>query len=87
MIKIIGLPSESVKKFNLFGVDFSIAYAKLWQSHRLVPVDKLVWVTGTKNIFYSFDSEEKYATITHRLILWRFKLEVKTIVQRHMVYA
>lgn len=87
MIKIIGLPTSHTRKLNLLGIDFSVAYAKLWQSQRLVHVDKLAWVAMTKDIFYSSETEEKYATITHRLILWRFKLEVKTIVQHQMAYA
>ena len=87
MIKIVGLPNEATKKFNIFGIDFSIAYAKLWQSHRLVPAERLGWVTFTKDIFYHKDSAKMYDTITYRLILWRLKFEVKTITRSSYAFS
>jgi len=86
MVKIVGVPSERTKKFNIFGVDFSVAYAKLWQTHKLVPVTKFSWVTYTKNIFYHRDSEQKHGTLTYRLILWRLKVEIKFLVAEDTFY-
>ena len=83
MIKIIGLPTSHTKKLNLLGIDFSVAYAKQWQ---VLESPKGV-VPFTRNIFYVFNSNVEYDTITYRLILWRLKFEVKTITRSSYAFS
>lgn len=87
MIKIVGLPTSITRKMTILGVDFSVAYAKQWQAQRLVPIERVGRMNIYKDLTFYYENLEEYDTITHRLIFWRFKLEVKTIVQRQTAYA
>jgi hypothetical protein len=82
MTKIIPTTKERIKKFNILGVDISIGYA--WYAAVLTVLhSKHNTPQGVtiKRVNYLKDSVEEYGIITHRLILWRFKIEVKTVVQ------
>lgn len=80
MTKIIPTTKERIKKFHLFGADISIGYA--WYAFVYHSVyDGEVHRTVIEPVRFLFDHEETNAIITHRLILWRFKLEIKTVVQ------
>jgi hypothetical protein len=82
MTKIIPTTKERIKKFNILGAEVSIGYA--WYAVALMELhDKHNTPQGTiiKRVNYLKDSVEEYGIITHRLILWRFKIEVKTAVE------
>ena len=82
MLRIIALTKERIKKFNIFGCDVSIGFAK----YAFRPAtSKLSYTTGvgwhSLPINYHYDHTEENGIITTRLILWRFKLEVKSAVE------
>jgi hypothetical protein len=80
MIKIIPLTKERMKKFNIFGADVSIGFAKYAVFKGLKSLAPNTYQQITKEVNYLYDHEELDGIITHRLILWRFKLEVKSLV-------
>lgn len=86
MKKIQHKTKSTVKKFNLFGVNFSAGIADGWQLSRLKAVNG-GWMTFTQDINFYKDKEEKSGIITYRLILWKIKLEMKMLVERNFVYA
>lgn len=80
MIKIIPLTRERIKKFSIFGADVSIGFADYAEVTHVVNT-KPTPVNIIKRVVYLFDNTEENEIITTRLVLWRFKLEVKTVVQ------
>jgi hypothetical protein len=85
MIKIIPLTKERIKKFNIFGCDVSIGFAKYGEVLRTNKIFPNFY--HTKNIYYLCDHEELDGVITHRLILWRVKINVKTVVKYDFKFA
>ena len=88
MIKIIPLTKERIKKFNIFGADVSIGFAKYAFEKAML---RKYYTTGvgwhSQPINFFFDSTEENEIITTRLILWRLKIEVKTVVQYDFKFA
>lgn len=88
MIKIIPTTKEQIKKFNLFGCDVSIGLAVY--AFRTA-TSKAIYTTGigwhSQPINYLIDYNEEDGIITHRFILWRVKIEVKTVVQYDFKFA
>lgn len=80
MIKIIPTTKEQIKKFNMFGADVSIGFAKYAIFKGLKSLAPNTWQQITQDINYLIDHNEEDGIITHRFILWRFKLEVKSVV-------
>jgi hypothetical protein len=82
MIKIIPLTKERVRKFNILGCGVSLGFAKYAFEKAML---RAYYTTGvgwhSQPINYLYDREELGGIITHRLILWRVKIEVKTVVQ------
>lgn len=86
MKKIQHKTKSTVKKFNLFGVDFSVGIADQWQFSQLRAVSG-GWLTFTQDVNFYRDKEEKNGIITHRFVIWKIKLEMKILVERNFVYA
>lgn len=88
MIKIIPLTKERIKKLNIFGADVSIGFAKYAFGRVIL---RACCTTGigwhSQPINFLFDSTEENEIITTRLILWRVKIEVKTVVQYDFKFA
>jgi hypothetical protein len=82
MTKIIPLTKERIKKFNVFGCDVSVSFAKYAFKKATL---RACYTTGvgwhSQPINYHHDHEELDGIITHRFILWRVKIDVKTVVQ------
>lgn len=79
MIKIIPTTKERIKKFNLFGCDVSIGFAKYAEVTHTIKA-KNIEADIIKEINYLIDHNEEDGIITHRFILWRVKIEVKSVV-------
>lgn len=79
MIKIIPTTRELIRKFNLFGCDVSIGFAKYVEVTHTIKT-KNIEADIIKDINYLIDHNEEDGIITHRFILWRFKIEVKSVV-------
>lgn len=87
MFKVIPLGKEYIKKFNLFGADISLGFAKYGTAITrwlYVNQDDII---SSKRINYLFDHNTENGIITHRLILWMFKVEVKSVVEYDMVFT
>jgi hypothetical protein len=81
MIKIIPLTKERIKKFNLLGCDMSIGFAKYASEYQNVYDGSRMYEEYIEPVNYLYDNEEIDGIITHRVILWRVKIEVKTVVE------
>lgn len=82
MLRIIALTKERIKKFNLLGCDVSIGFAKygcLIKGLKFLSFNTYQQIIEDINCL--LDHTEEDGLITHRLILWRFKLEVKSVVE------
>jgi hypothetical protein len=88
MLKIIPLTKERIKKVNILGADVSIGFAKYAFEKAML---RACYTTGvgwhSQPITYLYDHEELDGIITHRLILWRVKIEVKTVVEYDYSFA
>jgi hypothetical protein len=82
MIKITPLTKERIKKFNVFGADVSIGFAKYVLEKATLRACYTIGVGWhSQPINYLYDHEELDGIITHRFILWRVKIEVKTAIE------
>jgi hypothetical protein len=81
MIKIVPLTRERIKKLNVFGADVSIGFALYGQEMEIGSSKKDSWKVVYRHLSYLYDHEELDGIITHRFILWRVKIEVKTAVE------
>ena len=82
MMEIIPITKERIKKINILGADISIAFAKYAfrkATTKATYTTEAGWHSTA--ITYLYTHEELDGIITTRLILWRFKIEVKTVVQ------
>jgi hypothetical protein len=88
MLNVIPITKERIKKFNILGADVSIGFAKY--AFRTATY-KANYTTGigwhSPIINYLFDNYEEDGIITHRLILWRVKIEVKSMVHYDCSFA
>jgi hypothetical protein len=80
MIRIIPLTKERIKKFNILGCDVSIGFAKYAFEYKYFYNGSRIYEEYLEPVNYLYDHNEEDGIITHRLILWRFKLEVKSLV-------
>ena len=81
MIRVIPLTKEHLKKFNLFGVDISLGFAKYAIGITRWKFGQQQDIVSSKRVNYLFDHNTENGIITHRLILWMFKIEVKGVVE------
>jgi hypothetical protein len=86
MTEIIPTTIERIKKFKLFGADISIGHALYAFVYHSV-YDGKAHRTVIEPVSFLFDHEETNAIITHRLILKRLKIEIKTVVQYNYSFA
>ena len=87
MIKIIPTTKEYLKKFNLFGVDISIGFAKYAVDKGLRNTTPNTYQRFVEDVNYLIDNNEEDGVITHRFILWRVKVEIKSVVKEDFIYA
>jgi hypothetical protein len=87
MIKLIPLTKERIKKFNILGCDVSIGFAKYAFEYKYVYNGSRMYEEYLEPASYLYDHTEEDGIITHRLILWRFKIEVKSVVQYNYSFA
>jgi hypothetical protein len=87
MIKIIPLTKEHIKKFNILGCDVSIGFAAYATTGETPYSNAAGSDYYFRDINYLYDHNEEDGIITHRLILWRFKIEVKSVVQYNYSFA
>jgi hypothetical protein len=87
MIKIIPITKERMKKFNVFGAAVSVGFAKYAMDKGLKQLEPFTWQLTYKRVNYLYDHEELDGVITHRLILWRVKIEVKSMVKYDFKFA
>ena len=87
-MEIIPITKERIKKLNILGADVSIGFAKYAFRKAITKATyttEVGWHSTTINYFY--DCTEMDAILTYRLILWRLKLEVKTVVEYQYNFA
>ena len=80
MTKIIALTKERIKKTSIFGADVSIGFAAYAEVTHIVSA-KMPPVNVIKRVVYLINSTEENGIITTRLILWRLKIEIKTVAE------
>jgi hypothetical protein len=80
MLNIIPITKERIKKFNILGADISIGFAKYTFEYENVYDGGKIRVVYIEPVNYLYDHNEEGGIITHRLILWRVKIEVKSMV-------
>lgn len=85
MSEIIPTTKERIKKFSVLGCDVSIGFAKYVKRVSLpdTEINRILLV----DVNYLIDHTEENGIITHRFILWRFKLEVKSMVEYDFKFA
>lgn len=83
MIKIIPTTKERIKKFSLFGCDVSIGFAKYVIGYQ----NTYVYREYLETVNYLIDHNEEDGILTHRFILWKFKIEVKSVVHYDYSFA
>lgn len=82
MKRVVDVTMGKTRRFNLFGIDFSVAIGTFHEFYQ----EKSQTVIGDV-VNYEFDKYECNGFITYRLILLKIKLEMKMLVERNFVYA
>jgi hypothetical protein len=87
MLKIIPITKERIKKFNILGADVSLGFAAYVTTGDTPYSNAVGSDYYFRDINYLYDHEELDGIITHRLILWRVKIEVKSAVHYDYSFA
>jgi hypothetical protein len=87
MFNIIPITKERIKKFNILGADISIGFAKYAFEYQNVYNGSRMYEEYIEPVNYLYDHNEEGGIITYRLILWRVKIEVKSMVHYDYSFA